>query len=91
MCGYEFCRSCFRNSLVCPDCAEEAKNDSFGDGEKRDFEDVGNLDGLLNDAEIDALVDDEDVKEIPAEDLVDDEAAEEREEEVTPYEGEEPD
>ena len=87
MCGYEFCRTCFRNSLVCPDCAEEAKNDS---DEDNDYDELRNIDRLLGE-DIDDLVDEDELDEIPAEDLVDDEPAEEREEEVTPYEGEPPD
>ena len=67
MCGAEFCRICVPRSAVCPDCADS--NDDESDEESPDFDDVRNLDELLeDDEEVDELVK-EDGEFIPPEDL----------------------
>ncbi len=50
-CGCEFCRKCFPNSNLCPDCAEEwaATNDT--DADDPDFEDVRDVDALMRENE----------------------------------------
>ena len=58
MCGAEFCRLCFPRSAVCSDCADEADTDTE---EGADFDDVKNLDEVLDDdEEAEKLVSEED-------------------------------
>lgn len=47
VCGCEFCTKCFPNSTLCPDCAEEAEQEGLEDDP--DFEDVPDLDAVMND------------------------------------------
>lgn len=74
MCGCEYCRSC-NPSPVCPECAAQQEVDEDDELEKQpDFEDVKDLNAILeNDEEAEKLVEEEG-DPIPLEDLVDDEA-----------------
>jgi len=57
MCGYEFCRFCRPDSLVCSDCTEEMDDDDDLLGERRDFQDVSNLSQLLGeDVEVENII-----------------------------------
>jgi hypothetical protein len=47
MCGVEFCRLCHPKSTVCPDCADGA--DEEAEEEAPDFDDVENLEEVLDD------------------------------------------
>jgi hypothetical protein len=67
MCGAEFCRVCFPKSTVCPECADPSDEDE----EDADFDDVGNLNEVLDDDEDEK--EEKDEEEIPPEDLVDEE------------------
>ena len=64
MCGTEFCRLCHPKSTVCPDCADQDEDD---DTDEPDFDDVSNLDEVLDE--------DEESKEEEAEEDVSDDLA----------------
>ncbi len=78
MCANEFCSRCFPNSLVCPDCYQEhGENDIFDEDLDPDFDDVQDLDSLLNE-------DDDELEQIinESEDFMPDDETEEALEEV---------
>jgi len=82
MCGVEFCRTCHAGSTVCPDCTASMEDDMDIDEDNPerdpDFEDVSDLDKLLaGDEEVERLVDGGD-DELPDEDLIDEDEADER-------------
>lgn len=47
-CGCEFCSKCHPNSLLCPECAEQAAMDIDDEEPIPDFDDVPNLDVLID-------------------------------------------
>ena len=49
MCGAEFCRLCVPKSTVCPDCAEVADDEE--EKENPDFDDVKDLEEVLEEDE----------------------------------------
>lgn len=76
MCGIEFCRKCLPQTRFCHDCLETLHEDDELDDDP-DFEDVKNLNTLIDDdREVEALLNEE--EDIPPEDLIDEEDAEEK-------------
>ena len=57
MCGAEFCRLCHPKATVCPDCAavegDENLEEAEGVEEGPDFDDVENLNDLLEEEKMD--------------------------------------
>ena len=53
VCGCEFCSKCHPGSVMCPDCAEQAVLDSDDDDAVPDFEDVGNVDSIIEEMDSD--------------------------------------
>lgn len=77
-CGNEFCARCYPNSIVCPDCSEEAaaEDDLDEDFDNEELKGLKDFDHLLDDDEVERILNES--NEIPPEDLVDKEVEEDR-------------
>ena len=76
VCGAEFCTRCFSNSVICPDCAEEANEDELSEFGGRDNNEMDDLERLVGeDEEVEKILSES--ESIPPEDLEDEEEEEE--------------